>query len=146
MGFLPEYILGAPTVPFIVCTIALGIIAVTAGGEESPILFLFCAIPGWLLAMFYRWGKWVFQNINWERLAGTAMTVSLWILWFVIAGIIIVAVAALLSKFWERIYLVYRVRVGQRGNRIIIPPGGGGGGGQPILRVPPNPNVNNRRN
>ena len=144
MGFLPEYILGAPTVPFIVCTIALGIIAVTAGGEDSPVLFLFCAIPGWLLAMFYRWGKWVFQNINWERLAGTAMTVSLWILWFVIAGIIIVAVAALLFKFWERIYLAHRVGPHPGGGRIISPPGVGGGG-QQVLRVPPNPNVNNRR-
>jgi hypothetical protein len=94
--------------------------------------------------MFYRWGKWVFQNINWERLAGTAMTVSLWILWFVIAGIIIFAVTVLLLKFWERIYLAYRVGPDPGGGRIIIPPGGGGGG-QQVLRVPPNPNVNNRR-
>lgn len=144
MGFLPEYFLGVPTVPFIVCTIALGIIAVTAGGEDSPILFLFCAIPGWLLAMFYRWGKWVFQNINWEKLAGTAMMISFWIIGIVIAGVI----AVLLFNFWMNIYEAFRRR--RNGRRVFIANpfelNRGVGGRQPILGVPPNPNVNNRRN
>jgi len=143
MGFLPDYFLGVPTVPFIVCTIALGLIAVTAGGEDSPILFLFCAIPGWLLAMFYRWGKWVFQNINWEKLAGTAMMISFWIIGIVIAGVI----AVLLFNFWINIYEAFRRRRNGRRAYIANPfeLNRGVGGGQPVLRVPPNPNANNRR-
>jgi len=55
-----------PPVPWIVCTIIFGFIALSKGNSDNPIMFLCCAFPGWLLALGFLAVTSAFHNIQWS--------------------------------------------------------------------------------